>query len=233
MKTVLLVSASEPLRPKLLRALEDSSVFTATSDEEALRTLRLTEMELIIKEVTPPLKNLAPFITRARHLCPNGVIVCVLSPSSTSSEDESVAEAADFVLLQPFTTRHLQALLKQAEDKLRLLQEVAALRSTRRPVAESAHDAAAAAPHASSHALTQMAKEFAKALAAGFDLPRVLDQFIDGVAELARPSRCAILLADPATRHYRVAAYRALAPHVVESLALSADGGLPRWLATE
>lgn len=42
MKTVLLVSASETLRPKLLRALEDTSVFTASSDEEALRTLRLT-----------------------------------------------------------------------------------------------------------------------------------------------------------------------------------------------
>ncbi|MGH7349282.1 MAG: GAF domain-containing protein, partial [Candidatus Rokuibacteriota bacterium] len=88
-------------------------------------------------------------------------------------------------------------------------------------------------PPASAQALTQMAKEFAKALAAGFDLPRVLDQFLDGAAELVRPSRCAILLADPATRQFRVAAYRGLAPHVVESLALSGDGGLPRWLATE
>ncbi|HUP37316.1 MAG TPA: GAF domain-containing protein [Candidatus Limnocylindria bacterium] len=230
MKTVLLVLASETLRPKLMRALEDTSVFTATSDEEALRTLRLTEMELIIKEVAPPLKNLAPFITRARHLCPTGVIVCVLTPATTSAEDESAAETADFVLLQPFTTRHLQSLLKQAEDKLRLLQEVAALRAARRPAAESSHEAG---PPVSLHALTQMVKEFAKALAAGFDLPRVLDQFLDGVAELARPSRCAILLADPGTRHYRVSAYRALAPHVVESLTLSADSGLPLWLATE
>ena len=107
MKTVLLVSTSETLRPKLLRALEDTSVFTATSDEEALRTLRLTEMELIIKEATPPLRNLDSFITRVRHLAPTGVIVCVLTPGTASSEDESAAGAADFVLLQPFTTRHL------------------------------------------------------------------------------------------------------------------------------
>ena len=78
-----------------------------------------------------------------------------------------------------------------------------------------------------------MAKEFAKALAAGFDLPRVLDQFLDGVAELVRPSRAAILLADPESHLYRVAAYRGLAPHVVESLTLAADSGLPLWLATE
>jgi PAS domain S-box-containing protein len=78
-----------------------------------------------------------------------------------------------------------------------------------------------------------MAKEFAKALAAGFDLPRVLDQFLDGVAELVRPSRAAILLAAPESHLYRVAAYRGLAPHVVESLTLAADSGLPLWLATE
>jgi signal transduction histidine kinase len=233
-KTVLLVSTSETLRARLLRALEDTSVFTAVSDEEALRTLRLTEMELIIKEATPPLKNLDSFITRVRHLTPTGVIMCVLTPDATSSEDEGVAEAADFVLLQPFTSRHLHGLLKQAEDKLRLLQEVAALRAARRPpVVDSGPDSQAGEPAASAHALTQMVKEFTKALAAGFDLPRVLDQFLDGVGELARPSRCAILLAEPDTRRYRVAAYRGLAPHVVESLSLSADSGLPLWLAAE
>jgi nitrogen-specific signal transduction histidine kinase len=231
-KTVLLVSVSEALRPRLMRALEYSySVFSAVSDDEALRTLRLTEMELIVKEAAPPFKNLSSFISSVRHLCPTAVVVCVL-PGAEAVDDESAVEAADFVLLQPFTGRQLQALLKQADDKLRLLQELAAFRAARRPGTETTAEDAAGAP-ASSYALTQMAKEFAKALAAGFDLPRVLDQFLDGVAELARPSRAAILLADPETRHYRVAAYRGLAPHVVESLTLSADGGLPLWLAAE
>ena len=235
MKTVLLVSASEALRPKLLRALEDTSVFTAASDEEAVRTLRLTEMELIIKEAAPPLKNLEAFFARARNLAPTGVIVCVLTPGAAGVEDESAAEAADFVLLQPFTGRHLQGLLKQADDKLRLLQEVAALRAARRPPATEGGPElpGLGVPSAPPPALTQMVKEFTKALAAGFDLPRVLDRFLDGVAELARPSRCAILLADPDRRRFRVAAYRGLAPHVVESLALTADGGLPLWLAAQ
>jgi nitrogen-specific signal transduction histidine kinase len=232
-KTVLLVSTSDALRPRLLRALEDTSVFTAATDEEALRTLRLTEMELILKEAAPPFRNLSAFITRVRHLVPTAVIVCVLGPGAVPSDDEGAAEAADFVLLQPFTSRHLQSVLKQAEDKLRLLQEVAALRASRRPMTESGHDEPAPSPTASAHALTQMVKEFAKALAAGFDLPRVLDQFLDGVAELVRPGRAAILLADGETRHYRVRAYRGLAPHVVDSLTLAADSGLPLWLATE
>jgi len=232
-KTVLLVSVGEALRPRLMRALEyDNSVFTAVSDDEALRTLRLTEMELIVKEAVPPYKNLGSFISSVRHLCPNAVILCVV-PGAESIETESAVETADFVLLQPFTTRQLQGLLKQADDKLGLLQELAALRASRRPGTGVSAEATPAGTPASAHALTQMAKEFAKALAAGFDLPRVLDQFLDGVAELVRPTRAAILLADPETRHYRVAAYRGLAPHVVESLVLSADSGLPLWLTTE
>jgi PAS domain S-box-containing protein len=78
-----------------------------------------------------------------------------------------------------------------------------------------------------------MVKEFAKALSAGFDITRVLDLFLDAVGELARPTRSAILAADQAGRQYRIAAQRGLAPHVVESVVLSADGGLPLWLAAE
>ena len=234
MKTVLLVSVSDQLRPRLMRCLEYSySVFTAASDDEALRTLRLTEMELIVKEAAPPYKNLPSFITSLRNICPTAVVVCVLMPGAETAEEESGAEAADFVLLEPFTSRQLEGLLRQADDKLQLLQEVAALRVARRPAAESGLEELAPNLVASSHSLTQMAKEFAKALAAGFDLPRVLDQFLDGVGELVRPSRSAILLADQEPRHYRVVAGHGLARHVAESLTLAADSGLPLWLAAE
>ncbi len=233
MKTVLLVSASNTLRTRLLRGLEATySVFTAATNDEALRTLRLTEMELILKEVAGPSRDLGSFIAAVRQLCPTSVVVCVLTPGSDPRESESDAEAADFVLLEPFTTRQLESLLKQADDKLRLLQEVAALRAARNPLGEASPDTAAESVP-SPHAATQMAKEFAKALAAGFDLPRVLDQFLDGVSELVRPSRAAILLAGPGSHLYRVAAYRGLAPQVVEALTLADDSGPPLWLATE
>jgi PAS domain S-box-containing protein len=233
-RTVLLVCGDEGLRTRLLRALEDCSVFSAGSDEEALKTLRITEMELIIKEAAPPMREVPAFIARVRHLCPNAVVICVLPAGATSPEEEAAGDAADFALLQPFTSRQLQALMRQAEEKLRLLQEVAALRSARRSIVEeNGTGESGLGLEASSHALTQVAKEFAKALAAGFDLPRVLDLFLDAVAEMARPSRSAILLADQAGRHYRVRSYRGLAPHVVESLALPADSGLPLWLTAE
>ena len=212
----------------------ERSVFSASTDEEALKTLRMTEIDVIVKEAGPPIREVPGFIGRVRHVCPTGVVISVMPPADDSPDYESVAEAADFILLHPFTTRHVQDVLRQAEDKLRLLQEVAAFRSVWRPaVGGSGHEAAALSLDASSQALTQVAKEFAKALAAGFDLPRVLNLFLDAVAEMARPSRSAILLADQAGRYFRVGAYRGLAPHVVEALTLQSDGGLPLWLAVE
>ena len=234
MKTVLLVAEDEALSAKLLRALTNYSVFPAQTDEEALRTLRLTEIDLILKHAARPARELNGFIAKARQLRPTAVVVCVLPAEALSSDDEIAAEEADFALLYPFTTQHLQAVLRQADDKLQLLQEVAALRSARRPAGpEPAMDEAEPTFDASARELTQVAKEFAKALAAGFDLPRVLDLFLDAVSELARPSRSAILLSEDEHRQYRVRASRGLAPLVVESVSLPADSGLPLWLMSE
>lgn len=233
MRTVLLVSANEGFRSRIVRALGDRSVFFAASDEEALKTLRVTQVEAIVKEAVAPLRDVPSFIARVRHVCPSSVVICVLPPGEASEEDESAAEAADFVLLQPFTSRHLQDVLRQAEEKLGLLEEVAAFRSSRGGASGNGAEGSALGLEPSSHALTQVAKEFAKALAAGFDLPRVLDLFLDAVAEMVRPSRSAILLADQHGRQYRVGAFRGLVPHVVEALTLAADSGLPLWLAAQ
>jgi len=233
-KTVLLVAGDEALAAKLFRALTTYSVFPAQTDQEALRTLRLTEVDLILKHAAHPARELTAFIARARQLRPKAVVVCVLPAEGLSPDDETAAEEADFILLYPFSTQHLQAVLRQADDKLRLLQEVAALRSARRPAGpEPVVDDTEPAWDSSARELTQVVKEFAKALAAGFDLPRVLDLFLDAVSELARPTRSAILLAEDEHRQYRVRASRGLAPLVVESVSLPADSGLPLWLMSE
>jgi transcriptional regulator with PAS, ATPase and Fis domain/CheY-like chemotaxis protein len=233
-RTILLLSEDEALDTQLLRALPDCSVFPTPTNEEALRTLRLTEVDLILKHVTQPLHDLEDFIAKARQLRPSVVIVCILPTEGLSQDDEAAAEGADFVVLHPFTTQQLRAVLHQAEEKLRLLQEVTALRTVPRP---GGHGHLSGEPEfadeGSSRELSQVAKEFAKALAAGFDLPRVIDLFLDAVSELARPSRSAILLADDEHRQYRVRASRGLARHVVESVSLSADTGLPLWLLSE
>ena len=75
MKTVLLVSSSETLRSQFVRGLGDRSVFFASSDDEALRTLRATRVEAIVKEAAAPLREVPRFIARVRHLCPGAVVI--------------------------------------------------------------------------------------------------------------------------------------------------------------
>jgi two-component system, NtrC family, sensor histidine kinase AtoS len=232
-RTVLLVSPNETLRTQFARGLGDRSVFFASTDDEALKTLRVTHVEAIVKDAAVPMQAVPPFIARVRRLCPSSVVICLLPAGESADEEDDAAEAADFVLLQPFTARHLQDVLRQAEEKLRLIEEVAAFRSSRVIATGDRQDESVLGAEASSHALTQVAKEFSKALAAGFDLPRVLNLFLDAVAEMVRPSRSAILLADQHGRQYRVGAFRGLVPHVVEALTLAADTGLPLWLAAE
>ncbi|MEK6665519.1 MAG: GAF domain-containing protein [candidate division NC10 bacterium] len=231
MRTALIVTGDEGLRSRLLRALADRSVFSAVSNEDALKTLRLTDVDLIIKDAGAPLRDLPVFLGRARQLSPSAVVICLLPAENGLPEDEDIVGTADFVLRRPFSSREIATVLRQAEDKQCLMAEVSALRSNR--PTNGAHVEDAAGPEVSPQALAQVVKEFAKALAAGFDLPRVLDLFLDAVSEMVRPSRCALLLADPEGSIYSIRAHRGLAPHLVEAATLSADGGLPLWLATQ
>ena len=47
---VVYVGKSKSLRSRLLRALGDRSVFTASTDDEALKTIRVTEVEVVVTE---------------------------------------------------------------------------------------------------------------------------------------------------------------------------------------
>lgn len=229
-----MVSGDEALHERLRRGLDGHPVFMAATDDEALRTLRTTAVDLVLKDGAPRLQDAPGFIRRVRQLRPSSVVVCVLPAENPSPDEAAVTDAADFVLRQPFGARHLQGVLRQAVEKLDLRQEVAALRASRGLAGPAGPPVdLAPAPEASSHTLAQVVREIARMLGAGFDVPRVLDLFLDAVSELLRPSRSAILLADPRARQYRVRAWRGLAPHLAESAVLRADEGLPLWLATE
>jgi two-component system, NtrC family, sensor histidine kinase AtoS len=83
----------------------------------------------------------------------------------------------------------------------------------------------------SSSASVQLLKGFTRLLAAGFDLPRTLEMFLDGVNEFLRPSRLALLLPDDDRQTYRVRVHRGLLPQIAEAVRLPVDRGLCHWLA--
>ncbi|MFQ5521694.1 MAG: GAF domain-containing protein, partial [Candidatus Methylomirabilia bacterium] len=235
MRTLILISSDQELRARLSRARKNYSIFSAASEAEALRTLRTTEVDVVIEDTTPPVRELAGFIARVRQLSPTSVTICLYPTGPLTPEDEEALEAFDFVLRKPFTSRELSAILRQAEEKHTLLLEVSALRTRRtergQPVQKrerSSSEGESVAPPSS-----RVVKEFAKALAAGFDLPRMLDLFLDAVSEMLKPSRCALLLPEESSTDFRIRAHWRLPPYVVESVRLSPESGLPLWLYAE
>src|SRR5262249_61435394 len=77
-RTLLLVSSNEALRARLTHGLGDRSVFFAASDEEALKTLRVTQVEAVVKEAVAPLREVPRFLGRVRQLCPGIIAICIL-----------------------------------------------------------------------------------------------------------------------------------------------------------
>jgi PAS domain S-box-containing protein len=223
MKSVLLVRPDAALQAQLRRALAGCSVFVVNDDDEALRTLRLVDVDLVVRDCRRG-GDLPAFAARLRDVRPGTLLVAVGPP-------DDAADVADLVLAEGFTTRDVEAVLRQVADRRRLLAEIAALRIQLAEVVgggrRTAEEAGREAP-----AIGGILKEFTRVLAAGFNLPRVLDLFLDAIGQLLRPARSALLLPDESGA-YRVRTHRGLAPQVTASVRLRANEGLADWLATQ
>jgi two-component system, NtrC family, sensor histidine kinase AtoS len=222
--TVLVVTADDALRTRLLRGLGGFTIFEAPSDSEALKTLRLVEIDLVLRDSTGPAGALSTFVSGARDAAPGALVVAV----GAAGEEET---AADFTVPDGFTTRELDAVLRHAIEKQRLVQEIKMLRapSAARPLParagggdETSWDNAA---------LGRVLKAFSRVFAAGFDMRRVLDTFLEAIGDVVRPTRVAVLLPDAEGREFRIVAHRGLARQIVHSVRLPVGEGLPRWLA--
>lgn len=225
MKTVLLVTADPKLRARLLRPLGERSVFFADTDDEAVRTLRYAEVDLIIKEAPGAAPEMASFAARVRELSPGAVIVGI-------SDDASIGDTADYALVRPFGHRDLTAVLRQAEERHGLVHELSSLRATSPAEAPLASETDRR-PDLVPANLEQGLRQFARVLAVGFDLPRMLELLLDAIGELVQPCRSAILLPDSTGRLFSVWAQRGLSPQIVEAVRLPVEAGLPHWLETQ
>jgi PAS domain S-box-containing protein len=221
--TVLVLTADDKLRARLARSLSAFSIFEARADGDALRTLRLVDIEIILRDSTGPAGALTTFVTAVREITPHALVVAV----GTSGEDQ---DTVDFTVPAAFTARELEAVLRHALDRQRLVRELAASR--------------AAAPAAVTPvtgngepwdgvAVARLLRGFTGVLAASVDVPRALGMFLDSIGELVRPTRMALLRPDALGHEFRIVVNRGLAPQLVQSIRLSPNDGLIRWLAVQ
>ena len=221
--TILLVATDGSWHDRLLRALPDASVFVAADGSEALDQLRKISIEIVFWAAGQP-AAVDGFVMRVRQIAPTCVIIV-----ATDVDAEQVA--ADFVIPERHGELHLAQILTRAFERRNLLREITNLRSHAAAATDTRFRPDFSAPP--TFPPDRPLKEFTRILAAGFDLPRTLEMFLDGVVELMRPARLALLLPDPARRTYRVRTHRGLAPQIAEAVRLPADGGLCHWLTVE
>ena len=224
MNTVLVVTVDSALRGRLVRSLTNFNVFQAASDDEALKTLRLVDIDLVLRETTGPAGALRTFVANVREVSPTALVVAL----GLAGEEENTA---DFTVPDGFSARELDGVLQQALEKQRLLREISVLRFPGTPAPDSTGNGEQTAWDGP--ALARVLKAFSRVFAAGFDLRRVLETLLDALGDMVRPTRMAVLLPEASGREFRIAAHRGVAPQIVQSVRLGAADGLARWLATQ
>jgi hypothetical protein len=88
---VLVVTADAALRRRLQRSLTSFSVFAAESDAEAMKTLRLVDIDVVLRESAGPAGALSTFVASVRELAPTTFVIAI----GLAGEEE---QAADFTL---------------------------------------------------------------------------------------------------------------------------------------
>ena len=220
MITVLLVAADEVLRRRFEATLDDVSLFIAPSDVEAVRQLRMLDIDVAVRPVNGRPGAFQGFAEKARGASPRTVLVAV-------AVEPGDVEAADFVIDRDFQERELKTTLQHAVDRRNFTRELARVRHGSRD--PESGPAIPAEPRDS----MKLVREFTRVFTAALDLPRTLETFTDAVVELLRPARLALLLPDAEGRMYRVRAHRGLSPQIAASIRLPADSGLCHWLTME
>src|SRR6266850_4293628 len=117
MMTVLLVTSDDALQRRFEATLEDVSLFVAATDVEAIRQLRMVDIDIVVRPVNGRASAFSGFAEKARSASPRTILVAVVV-------DQDEAEDADFVLRHDVHDRELKATLRHLFDRRNLAREL-------------------------------------------------------------------------------------------------------------
>ena len=197
MKALLLITETSRQLTQLRDLLGTTyTVFTATTQEEALEYLRLTRVDMVMVGCESHGHALVACLAQAKALHPHCATVYLAPPLPAEvAAAEHDMPPCDVFLRPPFQRQELHRALEQALEKQRLLEELATLRTP-----EAVPPAALTGGSGSELSLTrigQILRHFAKAFSTNFDLPLTLNLFLDAISEFLHPSRASILVRHP------------------------------------
>src|SRR5712691_3857542 len=110
MMTVLLVAADDALQRRFEATLDDVSLFVAPTDVDAIRQLRMVDIDIAVRPATGRGATFSGFAQKARSASPRTLLVAVVA-------DQDEAEDADFVLQHDVQDRELKATFQHLFDR--------------------------------------------------------------------------------------------------------------------
>ncbi len=235
MDTVLIVSQDKGIRESLKMILKDEFlVMMAGGKKETITILRENPLDLVILDTPIPDTDISTLVEEIREVKDEAVIVA-LSALKQNASYEGIYE----VVNKPFQKKDLLNILKKAQEKSKLLEELKALRlradkvnvaEPRVPFEKSGEEKfTPQAPHYYQEAI----RKFSKALTYVFDSSKLLDSVVTAVAEIFEVNKVSILLKDGRSSEYRVKASTGFQEDIVREIRLKGGEGIAGWLRRE
>ncbi len=226
MDTVFLVTDAREQRKTLRRALpRDCSLVVLDSSRDLSESLSLNP-QLTVVDLTSGMKRRLVLMEEVRRELPLCSIV-VLLPGPYREEEAPVGPVYD-ILYTPLEVPVLRHVLRHAMERGRLLGELDYFKRMLRSDDERRETKPAPPPEVG-FMLGRALKGFAKGPGAGFDINSLAEFIHESIGELSSVTRISLVFGTP-EKGYRIHSSRRLKPDMADSISLSAERGLLRWL---
>jgi nitrogen-specific signal transduction histidine kinase/DNA-binding response OmpR family regulator len=228
-KLILLITGNFETAKQIRRILHsDYSILTATGEESAIEFARSVLVDAILIDAGPPYQKVGELVLRTRQLQPDAAVIALVPQEIAEREKEEYLDGVYDYIRKPFSSTEVRHAVSRALERRTLLQEAKLMRIQLDKASTPLSAEQVLAPAAQIYEKTL--RELSKALAASFDVKRLLNLFLDAVTEMFRVGKISVLLLDEASNEYRIEISRGLHPEFCTTLKFPHKEGIAQWL---
>lgn len=232
MKLILLITNHPNTIKQIRRTLHSNySILTATNEESAIEFARSVLVDAVLLDFNPPYKKMEELVTRVSQFQPDAAIIALIPQEIEERDKEDYLDKVYDYIPKPLSSAEVSFAVSRALERRRLLQETELMRAQLDKISTPLFPERTLAPTVQIHEKTL--REFSKALAASFDVKRLLNLFMAAVTEMFRVSKISILLLDKTNNEYRIETSRGLHPEVCTTLRFPNKEGMAQWLQSQ
>ena len=229
MKLILLITGNFDTAKQIRRILHsDYSILTATSEESAIEFARSVLVDAILIDSSPPYQKVGELVLRTRQLQPEAAVIALVPQEIAEREKEEYLDGVYDYIRKPLSSTEVRHAVSRALERRTLLQEVKLMRTQLDKISTPLSAGQVLTP--TSQIYEKTLRELSKALAASFDIKRLLNLFLDAVTEMFRVGKISVLLLDEASNEYRIEISRGLHPEFCTTLKFPHKEGIAQWL---